>query len=70
MKRIGAFFGHLAILDERLNGYRIIQAYSRHMAAATSLDTYVFDGKAYRLVSHVVLDPCGFEQWGRRFKKR
>lgn len=69
MKRIGTFFGHLAILDERINGYRVIQTYSRYRGEATALDTHVFDGKAYRRVSHVVLEPCGFAQWSRRLKK-
>jgi hypothetical protein len=69
MKRIGEFFGHLAILDERVNGYRIIQAFSRYRGVATNLDTYVFDGRAYRRSSHVILEPCGFEQWGRRIRR-
>jgi hypothetical protein len=63
---IGDFFGHLAVLDERINGYRIIQSFSRLLAGATNLDTYVFDGERYRLVAHAILDPCGLDQWGRR----
>jgi hypothetical protein len=69
MKRIGTFFGHLAILDERINGYRVIQTYSRYRFEATALDTHVFDGKAYRRVSHAVLEPCGFAAWSRRLRK-
>lgn len=69
MKRIGEFFGHLAILDARVNGYRIIQTFSRYQGTTTSLDTYVFDGGAYRLSSHVILESCGFEQWGRRIRR-
>ncbi len=69
MKRIGKFFGHLAVLDERVNKYRIIQSYSRLRVDATNLDTWVFDGKEFRLVSHAILDPCGFEQWTRRIRK-
>lgn len=69
MKLIGKFFGHLAVLDERVNKYRIIQSFSRLRVEATNLDTWVFDGKEFRQVSHAILDPCGFEQWGRRIRK-
>lgn len=68
MKQLGEFFGHLYVLDERVHGYRIIQSVSRRLVGASNLDTYVFDGKAYRLVSHAILDPCGLEQWGRRMR--
>lgn len=68
MKRIGEFFGHLVLLDERVNGYRIIQSYSRYRVSDSSFDTYVFDGSAYRLVSHAIVDVCGLEQWGRRIR--
>lgn len=70
MERIGEFFGHPAILDERINGFRIIQIYSRYRVSASSLDTYVYDGKAYRLVSHTIVDYCGLEQWQRRMRIR
>lgn len=68
LKKIGAFFGHLAILDERINGYRIIQSFSRLESAYTNLDTYVFDDKRYRQVAHVILESCGLEQWYRRMR--
>lgn len=68
MKRLGEFFGHLYVLDERVHGYRIIQSVSRRLVRASSIDTYVFDGKAYRLVSHAIVDACGLEQWGRRMR--
>jgi hypothetical protein len=67
-KRIGEFFGHLAILDKRINGYRIIQSYSRYRVSDSSLDTYVFDRGSYRLVSHAIIDACGLEQWHRRMR--
>jgi hypothetical protein len=66
---IGEFFGHLAFLDERVNEFRVIQSYSHVGAGLTNLDTYVFDGKTYRLAAHVVLDSCGFEQWQRAMRK-
>lgn len=70
LKRIGEFFGHqLALLDERVNGYRIVQSYSRLRFDATNLDTYVYDVGQYRLVAHVVLDSCGLEQWSRRIRR-
>ncbi len=68
MTRIGEFFGHMAVLDEYINGYRIIQTYGRYRVSDTSLDTYVYDDKVYRLVSHAILDRCGLEQWRRRMR--
>jgi len=68
-RKIGEFFGQLAVLDERINGHRVIQTFSRVIADTTNLDTYVFDGRAYRLVSHVIVEQCGLEQWGRRMRK-
>lgn len=67
-RRIGEFFGHLAILDVRVNGYRTIQSFSRYRVGATGLDTFVFDRGAYRLVSHALVDSCGLEQWQRRMR--
>lgn len=66
---IGEFFGHMAVLDERINGFRIIQSYSHVGAGFTSLETYVFDGSRYRLVTRVVLESCGFDQWQRRMHR-
>jgi len=68
LKRIGEFFGHLAILDERVNGYRIIQVFSRYRVGTSSLDTYVFDRGTYRLVSHALVDGCALEQWFMRMR--
>ena len=68
LKRIGEFFGHLAILDERINGYRIIQSFSRYRVSDSSLDTYVFNRGAYRLVAHAIVGACGLEQWLRRMR--
>ena len=65
---IGEFFGYLAILDERINGYRVIQSFGRVRAGATALDTYVFDGKRYRSIARVVLESCGFELWRRHIR--
>lgn len=64
-RQIGEFFGHLAILDERVNAYRIIQSYSRYRTDTSSLDTYVFHRGAYRRVAHSLVDACGLEQWRR-----
>jgi len=69
MKRIGEFFGNLALLDERVNGYRVIQSWSRYRVYDSILDTFVFDRGAYRLVSHAIVDACGIEQWQRRMRK-
>ena len=68
LRKIGTFFGHLAFLDERINGYRIIQSYSRLDSVYTHLDTYVFDGNRYRQVAHAILEPCGLEYWFRRMR--
>lgn len=66
---IGEFFGHLAFLDERFNGFQIIQSYSHVGAGFTNLDTYVFDGTRYRLVARAALESCGFEQWDGQMRK-
>lgn len=69
MKRIGSFFGQgLAFLDERVNDYRIIQTWGRHRGAATSLDTYAFDGLRYKLIAHAIVEECGLAQWHRRLR--
>ncbi len=68
LRRLGKFFGHLAILDERVNGYRLVQSWSREQAGYSTLDTYVFDRGGYRLVSHALIDGCGLERWRARMR--
>lgn len=69
LKRIGEFFAQeLAMLDARINGYRIVQSNRRHQPGVWSLDTHVFERQAYRLVSHVLVDACALEQWRRRMR--
>lgn len=69
LTRIGEFFGHLTILDKRVNGYRIFHSWSRYQGSTTRLDTYVFDRGAYRLVSHALIDFCSLEQWRRLMRQ-
>lgn len=69
MKRIGSFFGHgLALLYERVNGYRVIQTWGRYRAGSTSLDTYAFDGRRYKLIAHAIVEDCGLAQWHKRMR--
>lgn len=66
---IGEFFGHLVLLDERINGFQIIQEYSHVGAGYTRLGTFIYDRGRYRLTVDVVLDSCGFEQWQHQMRK-
>lgn len=68
-RRIGEFFGHMVVLDERINRYRLIQTYSRHRTSATAVDTFAFDRGKYRLVAHLIVDSCGLEQWEKRMRR-
>jgi len=51
-----------------VNGFRIIQTSSRYRVSDSGLDTYVFDGMAYRFMSHAIVDFYGLEQWSRRMR--
>ena len=57
-KAIGEFFGTIAILNLKINGYPVIQAVSKQ-----DLATYVFDGKVYRLVALSLLEEQGMAAW-------
>ncbi|MFO1400136.1 MAG: hypothetical protein U1F30_02790 [Steroidobacteraceae bacterium] len=68
LKRIADVFGHVAILDARVNGYRVLQAYSHQGADLTALETYVFDHGEYRLVTRQLVDPCSLALWSAGLK--
>lgn len=65
LKIIGDFFGTIAVLKRRTNGFPVIQTVAKRDLAATNLHTFVFDGRAYRLVSHSLLEARGLEEWHR-----
>lgn len=62
-RSIGEFFGTIALLDRKINGYPVIQSISKHDNAAITVSTYVFDGTAYRLIATSLLEERGIAAW-------
>ena len=55
-KRIGDFFGApIFVLDQKINGFPVIQSYSHMSRNSGNFNVYVFDGKKYQVVSSVYL---------------
>lgn len=53
-ERIGDFSGSpILVLDQKINGFPVIQAYGHMNVDSGSFVTYVFDGKKYQIVSSV-----------------
>lgn len=67
-KIIGDFFGTVAVLKNRINQFPVIQAVSKRDIEVTNLQTFVFDGREYRLVSHSLLETHGIAEWHRSLK--
>ena len=67
-RRIGTFFGELVALDRRINGYPVIQSYSRVISYATAIETWVFDGREYVLVARLYVESCGLQLWTARMR--
>ena len=62
-KRVGDFFGSpILILDQKINGYPVIQSYGHLSAESGSFVTYVFDGKQYQIVSNVTVSGKSLEE--------
>lgn len=56
MHQMGEFFGSpIVLLDQKINGYPVIQSYSHISAGSGNFATYVYDGKKYQVVSDVYL---------------
>jgi hypothetical protein len=49
MKQIGDFFGAVAIFENSINHYPVIQTVSKQAIDTTHLNSFVFDGESYRL---------------------
>lgn len=64
---LGEFFGTVAILNTTMNGYRAVQVLSKRDLESATLQTYVFNGKAYQLVSTALLQERGIAEWRRGF---
>lgn len=62
-RAIGEFFGAIALIDQKINKYPVIQAISKLDIAAVTVSTYVFDGRYYRLTASSVLEERGISAW-------
>ena len=61
-KRIGDFFGSpILVLDQKINGYPIIQSYAHLNADSGNFVTYVFDGKKYQIVANTFVEGKSLE---------
>ena len=63
VRTIGEFFGTVALLEQKINGYPAIQAMTKLDNTAVTVSTYVFDGKIYRLVASSLLEERGITAW-------
>jgi len=56
LERLGEVFGNpIVVRQQTINGYPVINAYGHSSADSGTYGTFVFDGKAYVLVSRVAL---------------
>lgn len=62
-KRIGDFFGSpILVVDQKINGYPVIQSYGHLSAESGRFVTYVFDGTQYQSVSNVYVSGKSLEE--------
>ncbi len=62
-KRIGDFFGSpILVLDQRINGFPVIQSYGHLSVDSGGFTTYVFDGGKYQVVSGVYVEGKSLER--------
>ncbi len=62
-KRIGDFFGSpILLLDQRINGFPVIQSYGHLSVDSGGFTTYVFDGRKYQVVSSVYVEGKSLER--------
>ena len=64
-REIGTFFGHVAVLDQRVNGFRVIQTLSKRDLSTVNLSTFTFDGKRFVESRHALLDEQAAGKWLR-----
>jgi hypothetical protein len=61
--RIGDLIGPpIFILDQKINGYPVIQSYGRLNAGSGNFVTYVFDGTKYQIVATVFVEGKSLEE--------
>ncbi|MEO5358838.1 MAG: hypothetical protein H7843_00155 [Nitrospirota bacterium] len=60
---IGEFFGSIVLLDQKINGYPVIQATSKYDITSVTVTTHVFDGKDYKVVALFLLEERGIAKW-------
>lgn len=65
LRVLGEFFGNIAILDNKINAFPVIQILSKRDIIRTNLQTFVYDGQSYREVSYALLEESGVNQWRR-----
>jgi hypothetical protein len=62
-KRIGDFFGSpILVVDQKINGYPVIQSYGHLSAESGRFVTYVFNGTQYQSVSNVYVSGKSLEE--------
>ena len=69
-KRIGDFFGApILVLDQRINGFPVIQSYGHLSADSGDFTTYVFDGAKYQVVSRVYVEGKSLEELFKKLEQ-
>lgn len=66
MREIGNFFGYVAVLDVRINGFPVIQVMSKRDVSTVNLSTYVFDGGQFMEIGYALLSEPGVQEWHER----
>lgn len=64
-REIGSFFGSVAVLTAKVNGYAVIQVIGKRSIDSSSLTTHVYDRGSYHLVSYSILQAEGVREWRR-----
>ena len=67
---IGSFFGFVAVLATRVNGYSVIQVISKRSIDSSGLSTYVHGRQGLQLVSHSILQAEGVKEWRNTLEAR
>lgn len=66
---IGEFFGSIVLLDQKINGYPVIQTTSKYDITSVIVTTHVFDGKGYKLAALFLLEERGIDKWKETLAK-
>lgn len=60
---LGYFFGTVAILRRKDNGYAVIQVLSKRDIDSSALETYAYTDGEYRVTASALLDASGVAAW-------